>query len=177
MCTVFSVSQECRYIRSGYPSEPLLAEAAACQMDKFQMLTDTNMMLNTLKHELDSALLDQGQQGEVVFCLLLLKAHRHGVRKDHASDSPYNFSKGCKLTTFIEALFSEEYVKEILDIVSDNIKSSMTFQMAFKDTIVHFTHFGKMGDDTGTTTDAMFTTHSSGAWQLLAGLLRKPWTF
>lgn len=156
MRTAFSVPQERGYIRSGYPSEPLLAEAASRQMDKFQTLTDTNVMLNTLKHELDSGLLDQGQRGEVVFRLLLSEAHRRGVRKDHASDSPYHFSKGCKLTTFIEELFSEEYAKEILDSVPDNVKSSTTFRTAFKDAIVRFTHFGKMGDDTGTTTHTMF---------------------
>jgi hypothetical protein len=156
MRTAFSVPKEREYICSGYPSEPLLAEAAARQMDKFQTLTDTNVMLDTLKHELDSGLLDQGQRGEVVFRLLLSEAYRRGVRKDHADDSPYNFSKGCKLTTFMKELFSEACAKRILDILPDNIETSTTFQMAFKNAIVRFTHFGKMGDDTGTTTHAMF---------------------
>ena len=61
MRTAFSIPKDREYIRSGYPSEPLLAEAATHQMDKFQTLTNTNVMLDTLKHELDSGLLDQGQ--------------------------------------------------------------------------------------------------------------------
>ncbi|KIM83548.1 hypothetical protein PILCRDRAFT_6971 [Piloderma croceum F 1598] len=157
MRIAFSVPKEREYIRSGYPSEPLLAEAAARQMDEFQTLTpDINVMLDTLKHELDSGLLDQGQRGKVVFRLLLSQAYRCGIQKDHADDSRYNFSKGCKLTTFIQELFSKDYAKQILDSVPDNIKISTTFQTAFKDAIVCFTHFGKMGDDTGTTTHAMF---------------------
>ena len=61
MRTAFSIPKDREYIHSGYPSEPLLAKAVTCQMDKFQMLTDTNVMLDALKHELDSGLLDQGQ--------------------------------------------------------------------------------------------------------------------
>jgi hypothetical protein len=157
MRIAFSVPKEREYIRSGYPSEPLLAEAAARQMDNFQTLTPmTNVMLETLEDEFSSGLLDQGQRGEVVFRLLLSEAYRRGVRTDHAKDSPYNFSKGCKLTTFMKELFSKDYAKQILDSVPDNIEISTTFQTAFEDAIVRFTHFGKMGDDTGTTTHAMF---------------------
>ncbi|KIM83568.1 hypothetical protein PILCRDRAFT_429445 [Piloderma croceum F 1598] len=80
MRIAFSVPKERKYIRSGYPSEPLLAEAAARQMDEFQTLTpDINVMLDTLKHELDSSLLDQGQRDKVVFRLLLSQAYRCGV--------------------------------------------------------------------------------------------------
>jgi hypothetical protein len=131
--------------------------AAARQMDKFQTLTpNTNVMLEALEDEFSSGLLDQGQRGEVVFRLLLSEAYRRGVRKDYAKDSPYNFSKGCKLTTFMEELFSKDYAKQILDSVPDNIKIPTNFRTRFKDAIVRFTHFGKMGDDTGTTTHAMF---------------------
>jgi hypothetical protein len=120
MRIAFSVPKERGYIRSGYPSEPLLAEAAARQMDKFQTLTpNTNVMLEALEDEFSSGLLDQGQRGGVVFRLLLSEAYRRGVRKDYANDSPYNFSKGCKLTTFMEELCSKDYAKQILDSVPD----------------------------------------------------------
>jgi hypothetical protein len=158
MRIAFSVPKDREYLRSGYPSEPLLAEAAARQMDQFQKLApDTNnVMAHILRSEFSSGLLDQGQRGEVVVRLLLSEAYRRGVRRDHVKDPHYNFSKGCKLTTFIQELFSEDYAKEILDSVPDNIKSSTTFETVFKDAIVRFTHFGRMADSTGTTTHAMF---------------------
>jgi hypothetical protein len=76
--------------------------------------------------------------------------------KDHPNDNPRIFSKGCKLTTFITELFSKEYAGQILNSVPDNVKSTTTFAEAFGEAIVRFTHFGKMADDTGTTSYAMF---------------------
>ena len=82
MRIAFSVPKDREYLRSGYPSEPLLAEAAARQMDEFQMLAenpDTSVMAHILKSEFSSGLLDQGQQGEVVFHQLVLEAYRRAV--------------------------------------------------------------------------------------------------
>jgi len=162
MRIVFSVSKDREYIPSGYPSEPLLAEAAARQMDEFQLLAgpNTNVMVNLLKSEFTSGLLDQGQRGEVVCRQLISEAYRCAVREDHAAKGPlpynFTFSKGCKLITFIKKLFSEDYANQILNSVPDNVISSVTFEAKFKNAVVRFTHFGKMADDSGTTTNAMF---------------------
>jgi hypothetical protein len=157
MRIAFSVSKDCGYLRSGYPSEPLLAEAAARQMHEFQKRTsDPNLMARLFKSEFESGLLDQGQRGEVVVRQLVSEAFRRGVLNDYPNDSQPHFSKGCKLTTFVKQLFSEEYANQILKSVPDNLQSSITFADAFEDAIVRFTHFGKMADDTGTTTDAMW---------------------
>jgi hypothetical protein len=159
MRIVFSVPEHREYLLSGYPSEPLLAEAAARQMEQFQMLSwdpDVNVMAEMLSWEFNGALLDQGQRSEVVFRLLLSSAYRRAVQSDHPDDSEHNFSKGCKLTTFISELFSPDYANQILQSVPDNVKSSTTFATAFQDAVVRFTHFGKMADDTGTNTWGMF---------------------
>jgi hypothetical protein len=129
MCVAFSIPKHREYLRSGYPSEPILAEAAARQMVEFQTLAadgrDTSVMASILQTESNRGL-------------------------------QHNFSKGCKLTTFIKHPFSDNYANQILNSIPDNIKWSTTFAEAFKDAIVRFTHFGKMADDTGTTTHAMF---------------------
>jgi hypothetical protein len=59
----FSLQKDRRNLWSGYPSEPLVAEAAARQMDAFQRLgsvtdPDTNVMANLPKSEFSSGLLD-----------------------------------------------------------------------------------------------------------------------
>jgi hypothetical protein len=159
MRIVFSVPKDRHYARSGYPSEPLLAEAAAGQMDEFQTLNsvthpNTNVMAHLLESEFTSGLLDQGQRGEVIFRQLAWEAYRRAVREDHPP--PHNFSEGCKLTTFIKKLFSEDYATQILNSIPDNVKSPDTFEATFNNAVIRFTHFGKMADDTGTTTDAMF---------------------
>jgi hypothetical protein len=166
MRTAFSVPKHREYLRSGYPSEPILAEAAASQMDEFQTRSDAasmmggvhhpNVMANILQSNFTSGLLNQGERGEVVFRQLISEAYRRSVRTDHPDDYPRIFSKGCKLTTFITELFSKDYADQILDSVPDNVKSTTKFAEAFDDAIVRFTHFGRMADDTGTTSYAMF---------------------
>ncbi|KAF9510518.1 hypothetical protein BS47DRAFT_1383937 [Hydnum rufescens UP504] len=84
------------------------------------------------------------------------------VREDHPNDSSPMFSRGCKLTSFIEALFSECNARKVLDSVPDNIQNSTTFASMFEDAIVRFTHFGKTADDTGTTSYAMFAAFIRG---------------
>ncbi|KIM74200.1 hypothetical protein PILCRDRAFT_828491 [Piloderma croceum F 1598] len=159
MRVAFSVPKGREYLRSGYPSEPLLAEAAVRQMDEFQTLAevpDTSVMAKILGSVFINGLLDQGQRGEVVFRQLVSEAYRRAVRDDYPDDMPRNFSKGCKLITFIKMLFSGDCAELILNSVPDNVKSSTTFSAGFKDAVVRFTHFGRMADDTGTTTHAMF---------------------
>jgi hypothetical protein len=159
MRIAFSVPKDREYLRSGYPSEPLLAEAAARQMDEFQMLAenpDTSVMAHILKSEFSSGLLDQGQRGEVVFRQLVSEAYRRAVRNDYPNNLQHNFSSGCKLMTFIKTLFSDDCAKRVLNSVPDNVKSSTTFATEFEDAVVRFTHFGKMADDTAVTTHAMF---------------------
>ena len=74
MRIAFSVPKDRGYIRSGYPSEPLLAEAAARQMHEFQKRTsDPNLMARLLKSEFESGLLDQGQRARLSFVSLFGK--------------------------------------------------------------------------------------------------------
>jgi hypothetical protein len=153
MRTAFSVPADRAYFRSGYPSEPLLAEAAARQMYEFQTLQpDINVMAQILQINFDSGLLDQGQRGEVVWRLLIMTAYMRAVRKDHDDTVP-NFSKGCKLITLITELFTEEHANQILTSVPDNTNSNVTFADAFAEAVVRFTHFGRMADDTAATTN------------------------
>ena len=112
MRVAFSVPKG-EYLHSGYPSEPLLAEAAVRQMDEFQTLAnapDTSVMARILRSVFTNGLLDQRQRGEVVFRQLVSEAYRRAVRNDYPDDRRRNFSKGCKLITFIKMLFSDDCV-------------------------------------------------------------------
>ena len=59
MRIAYSIPNDREYLQSGYPSEPLLAEAAARQLWKWRM-QDPFVVVNTLTNILDTGLLDHG---------------------------------------------------------------------------------------------------------------------
>lgn len=172
----YSVPQSREYVRSGYPSEPLLAEAAAQQMHVFRSF-DPDATLKILKDNVESGLLDKGERGELVARELLTSAYDraierefHDLHADAASPRSYNtaqnvstrrggiplYSRGVSLITFIEELFNPHYAKAVLDSSPNNVLDGKPFRVAFKDARVRFTHFGKMADDYGATTAAVW---------------------
>ncbi|KAF8512802.1 hypothetical protein JB92DRAFT_3116853 [Gautieria morchelliformis] len=112
---------------SRYPSEPILGEAAAQQMYTFRK-HKPSVVVDLLKTNMESGLLDLA------------------VEKDHPNGSqPPFYSQGCNLTTFIEELFSNNYVDIILDSFPDNVKPDATLRDAFKQSKIQFTHFVENG--------------------------------
>lgn len=173
MRTAFSVPQTREYIRSGYPSEPLLAEAAAQQMHVFRSY-DPDFTLDVLMDNLTSGLLDKGERGELVARELLTSAYDRAIEREfqnpslttsHSSVTSGSssrkqiplYSKGVSLITFIEELFVDHYAEEILDSTPNNVTDDTPFREAFSKAKVRFTHFGKMADESGTTSDAAWT--------------------
>jgi hypothetical protein len=149
MRIAYSIPQGSEYLRSGYPSEPLLAEAAARQLWAWRA-KNPSVVVETLTSILETGVLDRGELGELTGRLLLLDAYHRAVDFDQSrrsQESPPNFSAGCRLITFIKMLFKDAEL--ILDSRPDNVEG-IPFRDAFKDARVCFTHFGRMTDDTGT---------------------------
>ena len=65
MHVAYSMPKSREYLHSGYPSEPLLAEAAAQQMRCFRE-KDPDTIVQILNQTLGQHLLDKGGQGELV---------------------------------------------------------------------------------------------------------------
>jgi len=159
MRIAYSVPKHREYIRSGYPSEPVIAEAAAQQMFAFRTSAGANTTLQTLVHNINGGLLDRGELGELAGRALLTAAYDRAVERDHPRKDPMTpplYSQGCSVITFIEELFEECHAKKILDSRPDNVVGGKPLRNALKGAIIAFTHFGKMADDTGTTSDAAF---------------------
>jgi len=155
MRIVYSVPADREYLRSGYPSEPLLAEAAARQLWTWRT-QDPFVAVDTLTDILKTGLLDRGELGELTGRQLLLDAYHRAVESEqssHLDKMPPNFSAGCRFLTFMEMLISEQYVEMVLNSVPDNV-GGVSFREAFKDAKICFTHFGKMADATGVTSTA-----------------------
>ncbi|KAG8217190.1 hypothetical protein J3R82DRAFT_5272, partial [Butyriboletus roseoflavus] len=152
MRTAFSVPDHPLYIRSGYPSEPFLAEAASRQMYLY-MRDSPNTMISILKNNLDHGLIDLGQRGEVVMRVLLRKAYMEAIVAEQGSQGPQpNFSKGCSFLHFLKALFADGHHDRILKATG---VEEHTLEDAFKDAVVRFTHFVKAVGDSVVETTAM----------------------
>ncbi|KAF8590094.1 hypothetical protein K439DRAFT_1657646 [Ramaria rubella] len=158
MRIVYSIPKNRAYFRSGYPSEPIVSEAAAQHSHSFRQRAPFPLM-DILKENIQSGLLERGRRGELVARALIMSVYDRAVEVDHPSPfegKPPLYSKGCSATTFIKELFSEAYANEILNSVPDNVRDGVKLKDAFKNARIRFTHFVKMDDDTSTSTAAMF---------------------
>ena len=152
MRTIYSIPQHREYVHSGYPSEPLLAEAAARQLhewrtqgEKFEPGFAREPAALILAQNIDDALLDRGEIGEAVGRMLLVLA-----RDRAALDTvPRRFSRAVHVNAFFKALLSPAVAQTVLDSRPDNLQpdsSDVTFAEAFKDAVVNFTHFARWED-------------------------------
>src|SRR5438477_8271181 len=156
MRTAFSVPKDLVYLRSGYPSEPIIAEAACRQLASWTE-QKPNAFLEIVNENITSGLLNYGELGKLTGRALIWDAYRRALQHEHlqaTAQESINYSAGCLLTTFIEMLFVKNYTEMILDSRPDNRNEGLTLREAFKDAKIRFTHFGKMADDSGTTTYA-----------------------
>ncbi|PCH38944.1 hypothetical protein WOLCODRAFT_141017 [Wolfiporia cocos MD-104 SS10] len=154
MRIAYSIPTHREYLWSGYPSEPILAEAAARAMARFR-----RPVVGTLEAFVKDGLIEKGNKGELVMRLLLIEAFDAAARKDFSG--PPQFNKPVSLFAFLEALFGTQKLKQIKKMVPDNMRSnSKTFEDAFKDAQVHFTHFARSGDKS--------VSNSGRTWAILA---------
>src|SRR5258708_2385849 len=149
MRTAFSVLRHRKYMRSGYPSEAWLAEAAAQEMQHLLKRQPT-FAFDTLDELLESGIIEIGERGEVIARVIMLHAYDRAVQRASPRSDPIRFSRGCLLTEFIECMFSEEAAKEVLDSRSHDAGSyngnKLTFRERFKKARVRFTHFERLHD-------------------------------
>ncbi len=153
---VYSTSESRPRFRSGYPSEPVLAEAAA--QKQFFLRYNPEEHLKLLFSE---GVLKSKRKGACTARLLLTKAYDSAVIRDHGepdNDAGLFFSQGCRLTSFITELFGEYPACDILNNGPDNVgqSSGQTFRDAFAKSKLRFTHFHHFRADDGCGTTASF---------------------
>ena len=154
MRVTYSVPTHRQYLRSGAPSEPVLAEAAARVMSEIH-----GGPLGAVTGYLRNGLISKGVRGELVARLLLTLAHNKCVRFDSAKVHEAQYSKAVPLSDFLEALVGHGHMQKILKSRPDNVPGGATFKEAFKHAKVNFTHFVKGGDESVITDEAAFSLH------------------
>ena len=159
--TVYCVPPSRAYMHTGYPSEPVLAEAALEFVDDMtrkqtKEYIEPDIMLE-LYRDLDNTTpgaIDKGERGENIGKMILLRAYIAAVKQ--SSQTVDLWSKGCSLLDFLTELTGEEYRNKVMTAVPDNIVSTATLQSRFDKSWVRFTHFARAADDSAMT--------SSMAW-------------
>ncbi|KAI0753125.1 hypothetical protein C8Q80DRAFT_1150166 [Daedaleopsis nitida] len=160
MRTVYSVRKGRESVRSGYPSEPILAVAAA------RLLTDWDRAakktgghspyIKILHDHLKDDLLASGEIGEAVGRLLLLIARDRAepLKPDDETKADARYSRYARpvsVISFIKALSPKNIAERILQSVPDNLPPPaigvpVTFAKAFENAVINFTHFAKWAD-------------------------------
>lgn len=92
----------------------------------------TDTIIQTLSGLLDRGLLDKGEQGGLVARLLLTLAYDAAIQREQSELTVPNYSKGVSVISFIEALFPQTVVEDILDSCpNNNVKDETAFRDAF----------------------------------------------
>ncbi|KAH8113055.1 hypothetical protein DFH11DRAFT_1744480 [Phellopilus nigrolimitatus] len=119
MAIAFSIPKHRETLSIGYPSEPILAEAAARQMNVMRNNRDTMNISLLLRGFVDRGLVDKGEGGELVARLIFTLAYDEAADAyekdtsenredpvDESSEFPF-YSRGVPLKYFIVALFGK----------------------------------------------------------------------
>jgi hypothetical protein len=110
-------------------------------------------MVDLLAQNVREGLIEKDRQGELVARLLLTLAHDQALENMAHKANQGQLERKKKLYTsptvvaFFRALFSQRYVDNLLCHRADNSPGGPTFEKAFDDAYVIFTHFGKAADD------------------------------
>ena len=134
------------YVISSTPSEPIVSEAAA------QVLRGQNIDDLLAQNEREG-LIEKGQRGELVARLLFTLAHDQALEnleiahKDHQGQLEKLYTSPIPVVAFFRALFSQQYVDNLLHRHADNSGGGPTFEEAFADAYVMFTHLEVSSSD------------------------------
>ncbi|KAK0460599.1 uncharacterized protein EV420DRAFT_1641149 [Desarmillaria tabescens] len=176
MRVAFSVPDHREYMRSGHPSEPVLAEAAA--ISTYEEGVD---LVDVIYFLLEENLIGKGERGELVGRLLLTLAwdaaiHQLMLDKKNPSmpiaqdNNQAVYSRPMLLLDFLAALLHPDHLDAILQSTPDNRVGGETFAEAFKDAYVCFTHFGRARSPDAINSGSAFAAFIRGmAWQCSSG--------
>ncbi|KAB5587652.1 hypothetical protein CTheo_8909 [Ceratobasidium theobromae] len=165
MRVILSVPKHREYIYSGYPSEPILAEAAA----QLMCLNNMNDGIPSILHKwCENDLIAKGDRRELVARLLITKAHDHVIHTlSSPRESPPTYSAPILLTDFLQALVGEELAQLIFDAVPDNSSDqTRLIDSALGKAKLNFTHWAKAADEGAVTDEAAWIGLARNmAWQ------------
>ncbi len=147
MRVVYTILDNGDCILSGMPSEPMLAEAAALEMNDPELpgsARDTAGFLLRQNARNGILRLDGGRGVELVAQLLLTSAYDKAIKT--SQQHIFFYSKGVTVEDFIKALFSAKYAEEVLSCKPCAGSGEVPLKDAFRNAYIRFTHFALHGE-------------------------------
>lgn len=154
MRVVYTVPEHREYLRTGYPSEPLLAEAAAQMMHTKPKYTEQEIF-DAVALFSSAGIVDKGESGELAMRLLLTLAYDRAIQDtadavlEPSGDLLY--SQGVKVVPFLQQLFRgcPKELQSFLESTPHNLfktsqpNNATTLQEMFNNSCVRFTHWAR----------------------------------
>lgn len=148
MRTVLTISEHREFMRTGAPSEPMLAEAAGMTLDPEKIGTIQYLGPQILSHAFSQGHVAKGERRKMVTCLLWTIAHNralHGMPV-HAEDNNVHFHRPIKVIEFLKVLYAEEWHEFILNVLPIGDEEGKPLKDAFANAYIHFSHFACAAD-------------------------------
>ncbi|TCD66424.1 hypothetical protein EIP91_001360 [Steccherinum ochraceum] len=152
---VLSVPQHREYMRTGYGSEPIIAEAAARIMREpikpDGLFKDASYWARVINNTLASGTFNKGPNGELAMRLLLTCAYDEAVKMENTSYDPIiQCDRPVKLINFLIALLGPLNAEKVLNSLPSNQhrlspQARLSLRERFQDAKVRFTHFMRAG--------------------------------
>jgi hypothetical protein len=155
MRTLYSVSKDLESMVSGSSSEPVIAEAAA-QLMHSNVQGDTKPYMDTwdlVVQYVERGLLPQGTVGELLGRVLSIFAMDCAIEGVPVTRD-LKYQTPVKVTDYYRELLTDDAWECVRKSTPANRQSlteesaNMTFEEAFADAYLHFSHYGKANDET-----------------------------
>ncbi|KAH7338588.1 hypothetical protein B0J17DRAFT_657735 [Rhizoctonia solani] len=153
MRVVYVIPEHREYMRTGTPSEPVLAEAAAAYLSPIS--NDSGISIagpRILSENCIKGFLARGERGELCGRLLVSIAHDIAVVETRVEiekslvDRRVRYHRPVPVLAFLRALFADEHHATILEATPVTYKEGKPLKDAFKEAFVCFSHFGLAAD-------------------------------
>ena len=166
MRTVFTTAKSQLSLHSGYPSEPVLAEAALNIVHlqrlaprRSDFIDDPMARMFTSLDDDTSEAINMGQRGENVGKMILLQAYMNAV-KESGSNTPWR--KGCSVVSFLRHLLVQTKKGNVECSLPDNMTNGKELKEEFKDAWIRFTHFVRGADETAMSSSMAYASFLRG---------------
>lgn len=147
MRVVFNIDGSRDSMWSGYPSEPVLAEAAARLLNSEKGPGIVNYALQILNASLNTGLLARGERGEMVARTFFTVAHDLAIKEQYQPSPTSYFHRPIRLVDLLKHLLASDVwaiVKNAYPV--HHYPGDLTLEEAFANAWVNFSHFVQLGD-------------------------------
>ena len=146
MRVVWSMDRRREYVISGYPCEPILANAALHHLHEVHVRRERYHTLSVMRDAVVERHIAKGEKGELVARLILILAFYDALRLPSESPPPLKPIQSVSLKDFLAALLPDVHAGTFWSTFPcRGDRPEDTAEMVFGNAKVYFTHFVRYG--------------------------------